>query len=74
MNCLGPGENSSGTVYRRHRGAEGIVYSRAFLFGWRWECEEGEFRSSVNLEDDGWHGIVTGIGSERATKLHVSGA
>ena len=61
MDGLGPGENGIGTVHRRGRGAECIVYRSTFLFGRRWERKEWEFGNSINLEDDGGHGIVTGF-------------
>lgn len=50
---LGPGENGIGTVHRRCRGTECIVYRSAFLFGGRWKREERELGSSINFEDDG---------------------
>ena len=50
---LSPGEDGIGTIHRRCGGTKSIVYRGAFLFGGRWEREERELWSSINLEDDG---------------------
>jgi hypothetical protein len=57
VNSLGPGQDGVGTIRGRCRDAERVVDRRVFLFGGRWECEERELGDSIDLEDDGRHGI-----------------
>jgi hypothetical protein len=60
MNGLGPGQNDVRAMCGQCRGAERVVSCIPSLFG-RWEHEERELGRSVDLENSGWRGIVTGV-------------